>query len=131
MATGGRGVVEQMANHCSAAGELAARLGLAPGVRLGIEQAYARWDGRGVPAELAGSSLSLAAGISHVAEACEVFERTAGVEEAVEMVRSRSGSHFDPEIAAAVASVPHRSSTVSMTTPSMMSSKPSPSSDAR
>ncbi|MDQ1427391.1 MAG: hypothetical protein QOK39_867, partial [Acidimicrobiaceae bacterium] len=102
MATGGRQVVEQMANHCSAAGELADRLGLSSGVRAGVEQAYARWDGKGVPSDLAGYALALSARIAHIAEACEVFQRSAGVDEAVAMVRSRSGSHFDPEIAAAV-----------------------------
>jgi HD-GYP domain-containing protein (c-di-GMP phosphodiesterase class II) len=102
MATGGRAVVEQMANHCSAAGEFADRLGLSAGVRAGIVQAYARWDGKGVPRDLAGDALALSARISHIAEACEVFQRTAGVERAVEMVRSRSGTHFDPKIAAAV-----------------------------
>lgn len=106
MATGGRAVVEQMANHCSAAGVLADRLGLSPEVRVGIEQAYARWDGQGVPRGLAGDKLSLAARISHVAEACEVFQRTAGVEEAVGIIRSRSGTHFDPEITAAVTHAP-------------------------
>jgi HD-GYP domain-containing protein (c-di-GMP phosphodiesterase class II) len=102
MASRGRNVVEQMANHCSAAGLFADRLGLGAGVRAGIEQAYARWDGRGVPDDLAGTELSLAARIAHVAEACEVFQRTAGAEAAVEVVRSRSGSHFDPTIAQAV-----------------------------
>ena len=106
MATGGRAVVEQMASHCSAAGALADRLGLGADVRAGIEQAYARWDGRGVPDTLSGTGLSLAARISHVAEACEVFERTAGVDAAVDMVRSRSGTHFDPEIATAAATDP-------------------------
>ena len=102
MATNGRDVMQQMANHCSAAGELADRLGLGAGVRDGIVQAYARWDGKGVPADLAGDALSLSARISHVAEACEVFQRTAGIELALEMVRSRSGTQFDPQIAAAV-----------------------------
>ncbi|HVA05671.1 MAG TPA: HD domain-containing phosphohydrolase [Acidimicrobiales bacterium] len=102
MATGGRAVVEQMANHCSAAGVLATRLGLGPDVKAGIEQAYARWDGRGVPRGLAGDGLSLSARISHIAEACEVFQRTAGVTEAVDMVRARSGTHFDPSIASVV-----------------------------
>jgi HD-GYP domain-containing protein (c-di-GMP phosphodiesterase class II) len=102
MATGGRGMVQQMANHCAAAGELAGRLGLGTEARAGIEQSYARWDGRGVPAGLAGDALALSARISHVAEACEVFERTGGVDEAVRMVRARSGTHFDPSIAAAV-----------------------------
>jgi hypothetical protein len=102
MATGGRSVVEQMANHCSAAGELADRSKLGSGVRAGIEQAYAGWDGKGVSADLAGNALALSARISHIAEACEVFQRTAGVEQALEMVRSRTGTHFDPEIAAAL-----------------------------
>jgi len=106
MATRGRAVVEQMANHCAAAGELAERLGLSAGVRAGLEQAYARWDGRGVPADLSGDGLSLSARISHVAEACEVFERTAGVDEALAMVRARSGTHFDPAVATAVTAAP-------------------------
>ena len=106
MASGGRQVVKQMADHCSAAGALAARLGLSEDVQAGIEQAYARWDGRGFPDDLSGTGVSLAARISHVAEACEVFQRTAGVEAALDVVRSRSGTHFDPEIAKVVATDP-------------------------
>ena len=106
MATGGRPMIRQMAVHCSAAGALADRLGLGEDVKAGIEQAYARWDGRGFPDDLAGAGLSLAARVSHVAEACEVFERTAGIDAALEVVRSRSGSHFDPEIAKLVATDP-------------------------
>jgi HD-GYP domain-containing protein (c-di-GMP phosphodiesterase class II) len=108
MATGGRAVLEQMAGHCSAAGALADRLGLGADVRAGIEQAYARWDGRGVPDDLSGPELSLAARISHVAEACEVMERTAGIDAAVDVVRSRTGTHFDPEIVKAVTDHPER-----------------------
>ncbi len=106
VATGGRAVVEQMATHCSAAGAFADRLGLGADVRAGVEQAYARWDGRGVPDTLSGAKLSLAARISHVAEACELFERTGGVDAAVDMVMSRSGTHFDPEVAKAAAIEP-------------------------
>ena len=83
MAGGGRAVVEQMANHCSAAAELADRLGLRAEVRAGIAESYARWDGKGVPADLAGDALTLAARISHVAEACEVFQRIGGVDQAM------------------------------------------------
>lgn len=102
VATGGSAVVEQMANHCSAAGVLADRLGLDADVRAGVEQSYARWDGRGVPSDLAGDALALSARIAHVAEACEVFLRTAGLDATLVMVRSRSGTHFDPQVAAAV-----------------------------
>ena len=106
MASGGRQVVQQMAEHCSAAGALASRLGLGGNVQAGIEQAYARWDGQGYPDDLSGADLSLAARVSHVAEACEVFQRTAGIEAALDVVHSRSGTHFDPEIAGLVATDP-------------------------
>jgi HD-GYP domain-containing protein (c-di-GMP phosphodiesterase class II) len=99
MASGGRQLVRQMAAHCSAAGALATRLSLGEDVRAGIEQAYARWDGRGFPEELSGAGVSLAARVSHVAEACEVFHRTAGIRATLDMLDSRSGTHFDPEIA--------------------------------
>ena len=106
VAAGGQQMVEQMANHCSAAGLLAQRLGLGEDVRAGIEQSYARWDGRGVPADLAGEQLALAARVSQVADACEVIHRSAGVAEAVEVITGRSGTHFDPTIVAALRTDP-------------------------
>jgi len=106
MASGGRGVIEQMANHCSAAGVFAERLGLSAAVRAGIEQSYARWDGKGVPGNLAGDALALSARISHIAETAEVLHRTAGMGEAMEVVRSRSGTHFDPEVVTALTTDP-------------------------
>ena len=106
MASGGQAVMEQMTNHCSAAGVFADRLGLDAEVRTGIEQAYARWDGKGVPAHLSGDALSLAARVSHVAVACEVVHRIGGLDQALDMVRARSGTHFDPDIAAAVLAGP-------------------------
>ena len=102
MATGGKGLIEQMANHCVAAGVLAHRLGLGEDARIGIEQTYARWDGQGVPAGVGGEDLSLAARISHVAEASEVLHRTAGVDATLEMLSARRGTHFDPAVLAAV-----------------------------
>jgi HD-GYP domain-containing protein (c-di-GMP phosphodiesterase class II) len=99
VAGGGKAIVKQMANHCSAAGVFAERLGLDDDVRAGIEQAYARWDGKGVPDDLRGDALSLAARVSHVAEACEVAHRLGGVDDALDMLQSRRGTHFDPAIA--------------------------------
>lgn len=102
MATAGRGVAEQMANHCAAVGELAARLGLSSDVKAGLEQSYARWDGRGVPSHLSREQISLSARICHVAEACEVLHRTLGVDDAVSVVQERRGGHFDPSVVEAV-----------------------------
>lgn len=98
MATGGRDVAEQMANHCSAAGLLADRLGLSAEVRSGVEQSYARWDGKGVPDGLQGDQLSLASRISHVTDAAEVLERRLGASGAIETIRRRRGTHFDPVV---------------------------------
>jgi HD-GYP domain-containing protein (c-di-GMP phosphodiesterase class II) len=106
LVTGARGVVELMATHCSAAGFLAQRLGLNESVQSGVEQSYARWDGRGVPGGVGGKALALSARISHVANTCEVFHRTAAVDEAVAVVTARSGTHFDPEVVVAVRSAP-------------------------
>jgi HD-GYP domain-containing protein (c-di-GMP phosphodiesterase class II) len=106
MASGGRTVVEQMANHCSAAGVLAERLGLGADVRAGIEQSYARWDGQGVPDGLSGDHLALSARISHIAETAEVLQRTVGMDEALDVIRRRSGTHFDPEAVAALTADP-------------------------
>ena len=102
VATGGRSVIEQMANHCSAAGLLAQRLGLSDAAQAGLEQSYARWDGRGVPAHVRGESLALSARVAHVATTCEVIHRTAGIDDAVAVVTARSGTHFDPQVVAAV-----------------------------
>lgn len=98
LATGARGVVEQMATHCAAAGELARRLGLSDDVRAGVQQSYARWDGRGVPASLSGEAIALSARVSHLANTCEVVHRTAGIDQAVAVATARSGTHFDPAI---------------------------------
>jgi HD-GYP domain-containing protein (c-di-GMP phosphodiesterase class II) len=98
--TGGRGLVEIMAAHCAAAGELAAGLGLGDDVRRSLEQVYTRWDGRGVPDDVEGDGIELAARVAHVAETCEVLSRRLGLDGAVEVVRARAGTHLDPEIAA-------------------------------
>ena len=89
MAGGSRRVVEHMANHCAAAGELANRLGLGPEVRDGLLQTYARWDGKGVPSDLRGDDLSLPARISHVAELAEAVNHVAGPAAAAEAVEAR------------------------------------------
>ncbi len=104
--TGGRGVIEQMASHCAAAGVLASGLGLRDDVRRGLEQAYARWDGRGVPDTIRGDALELAARVAHVAETLEVLTRQVGIAGAVEVVAARSGTHFDPVVAAAATTDP-------------------------
>lgn len=97
-AVAGRRMVEQLAGQCGAAAVLADRLGLGEGTQRGLECAYARWDGHGVPSDARGDAIPLATRISQVAEACEVFARTVGPDVAAELVAERSGTQFDPEV---------------------------------
>jgi HD-GYP domain-containing protein (c-di-GMP phosphodiesterase class II) len=78
---------------------LARRLGLAPGVQLGLEQVYERWDGLG-PGRIGGPELERSARVSHLVDVVEIAHRTGGLAVAVEVAAQRAGRHFDPEIAA-------------------------------
>lgn len=98
LASRGRDIAEQMAEHCAAAGHLAARLGLSDEVRRGVEQSYARWDGKGVPFGVGGEELSLETRIAHVAGCAETMHQLGGVDTAVEAVTARRGTDFDPSV---------------------------------
>lgn len=101
MATTGRDVIAQMADHCAAAGQLGSQLGLDREACTSIQLSYARYDGRGHP-PVAGDDIPLPARIAHVAEATEVFHRTGGTPAAADMAHARAGTHFDPDIVAAL-----------------------------
>ena len=59
---------------------------------------YERWDGKGLPGELAGDDIPLASRIAQLAEFLEVAHRTGGIDAAVEMAERRSGKQFDPHL---------------------------------
>ena len=67
-------------------------------MRDSLGQAFERWDGKGTPAKLAGSQIARIMRIVHVANDVEAFHRIGGVDAAVEMLRSRRGTEFDPEL---------------------------------
>ena len=98
LAGGSKEVALSMASHCEASGDLSLRLGLGPDVRDPLQQAFERWDGKGSPARLAGGEIARIMRIVHVANDVEALHRIGGVDAAVEMLRSRRGTEFDPEI---------------------------------
>jgi HAMP domain-containing protein len=67
-------------------------------VRHAQQQAYERWDGKGSPAQLRGEQIAPIMRIVHVANDVEALHRIGGVDAAVEMLRSRRGSEFDPRL---------------------------------
>jgi HD-GYP domain-containing protein (c-di-GMP phosphodiesterase class II) len=74
---------------------------------------HERWDGSGYPSGLAGEDIPLTGRITAVADVFDAltharpYKRAWPVEEAVEEIARQSGAQFDPEVAAAFASLDH------------------------
>jgi HD-GYP domain-containing protein (c-di-GMP phosphodiesterase class II) len=99
---GNEGATESMEGHCEVAATMAQRLGLGPGVHEPLRLIFARWDGKGVPAGLAGEEIPFVVRLVQLADLVEVHRSAAGVDAAVAVARERSGSQLDPALAAAL-----------------------------
>jgi HD-GYP domain-containing protein (c-di-GMP phosphodiesterase class II) len=88
--------------HCEVGARLAARLGLGEGVVTALAHAYERWDGRGLPAGLAGTTIPLPMRVVVVARDAVLWQRMAGTEAALDLLRRRRGRAYDPAVVDAV-----------------------------
>ena len=95
--TGGRAIERGLMSHCLSTTQLAGRLGLTAEVRDPLRQVFTRWDAKGVPEGVGGEQIAPPVRLFHLADTVEVFHRAGGVEAAVEVARSRRGTHFDPK----------------------------------
>ncbi len=93
------GMKAGFAGHCEVAQRLAARLGLDADVQTALGQLYERWDGKGAPHGLRGAAIAPAVRVVTLAQDVLVHYRLGGVAHAVEIVRSRRGSAYDPQLA--------------------------------
>lgn len=84
--------------HCVITKSFAERIGLGPDVADPLIQLFERWDGRGRPNRISGEAISLHARIVGFADVIVPAHRAGGVEAAVTVARSRSGSQFDPAV---------------------------------
>ncbi|MFL6061517.1 MAG: HD domain-containing phosphohydrolase [Marmoricola sp.] len=82
--------------HCATTGDIADRLGLDDRVRGALAQAFERWDGKGTPGTSRGDQIETVMRVVQVADDAEVFHRTRGLGAALEMLRERRGTEFDP-----------------------------------
>ena len=97
---GGTAVRNLISSHCISAGTLAGRMGLDDGLAALLANAFERWDGKGLPAGRKGTEIPLEMRVTALAETAEVFLRSRGPDGAAAMVRARSGTQFDPDLAA-------------------------------
>ncbi|MGO8894440.1 MAG: HD domain-containing phosphohydrolase [Streptosporangiaceae bacterium] len=95
---GRRVAVSMLENHWRAADELAARLGLAQGVRDCVEQTFERWDGKGVPKGAKEEEILVTSRLVTLADVVEVFHRAGGTDAAIAVARQRRGTQFAPHV---------------------------------
>ena len=84
--------------HCQTASDIADRLQLHPDVRKALHHAFERWDGKGVPKRLRADQIEQVMRIVQIADDAEVHQRIGGTQAALDMLRTRSGSEFDPAL---------------------------------
>jgi HD-GYP domain-containing protein (c-di-GMP phosphodiesterase class II) len=84
---------------CEVSASLSERLGLADGVRRGLDQVYERWDGKGIPDGVSGEALCLPARVTHLVDIAELAHREGGADAARAVVARRAGGHLDPALA--------------------------------
>ena len=86
--------------NCEVAVRTADRLGLPGGVQQGLDTIYARPDGKAMPLP-DGRAIAVPARFAQVAGQGMLFHDLGGLDLAVESIRKRAGTAFDPAVAAA------------------------------
>ena len=87
------------ATMCEVAQRFAGWLDLDASVQASLEYVFARWDGRGFP-DVGGDELPLPIRLLHVARDISLFLSAGGADEARTVVANRSGTAYDPRLAA-------------------------------
>jgi HD-GYP domain-containing protein (c-di-GMP phosphodiesterase class II) len=83
---------------CEVAQRFGGWLGLAPGVQEALEYVFARWDGKGLPREIGGEGLPIAARLLHVARDISLFLSAGGPEAARKVIEERAGDAYEPRL---------------------------------
>jgi HD-GYP domain-containing protein (c-di-GMP phosphodiesterase class II) len=96
LVTGGAAVSRGLLSHCLTTAKMAERFGLGSEVCNPLQQVFTRWDGKGMPTEVAGDGIDPTARLFHLADTVEVFHRNDGVKGALDIARARRGTHLDP-----------------------------------
>ncbi len=85
-----------IAVHCQVAQMLAARLDIRPSVAQCVGALFERWDGTGIPGDLAGDAIPIPARLVSVARDVDVFHRMGGWALATTVLRRRRATAYDP-----------------------------------
>ncbi len=83
--------------RCDRGAAIARRMGFSETTAAAISALDERWDGSGFPEHLRGEEIPYFARIMSLVQTLEVFATLNGPTDALEIVRQRSGTWFDPE----------------------------------
>jgi HD-GYP domain-containing protein (c-di-GMP phosphodiesterase class II) len=99
MISEGGSAPEAFASVAEVAVRLSARLGASPRVSEALRHTYARWDGKVFPGLPQGDEQSPIARLVHLVHVAQTYHQIGGIAAADAVVRERSGSELDPELA--------------------------------
>jgi HD-GYP domain-containing protein (c-di-GMP phosphodiesterase class II) len=91
--------VHNFKSGCEVADMLVQRLDLDPRVREALAFTFERWNGKGFPTHTGGEAIPLAMRVVHVSHDMEAIGRLFSPERALDAVRERRGSTYDPALA--------------------------------
>lgn len=98
LADGSSGAKRSIAIHCEVARMLATRMGLPGSVGASVGHIFERWDGKGLPGELAGEAIPAPARLVAVARDVDLFYRLDGWGAVDELLRRRRARSYDPAV---------------------------------
>jgi HD-GYP domain-containing protein (c-di-GMP phosphodiesterase class II)/DNA-binding CsgD family transcriptional regulator len=91
-------MVEAGRAHCEAAQLIADRLGCGSDVVELVGHVFEQWNGRGLPAKLAGDAIPRSVRVATMASDLQVFFDLGGVDAVFAVAKDRRGSSFDPAL---------------------------------
>lgn len=83
---------------CEVASRLSTRLGLGPGLEHALRHSFERWDGKGIPGELAGTDIPVAVRIAIVARDADLWIEATDATTATDVLLERRGHAYDPDV---------------------------------
>lgn len=89
---------ELIETRCQRGSDIARQLRFPEGVAEGIAALDEHWNGQGKPSKLAGEAIPLYARIALLAQVIDVFHTAGGSRAAVDAVKARAGTWFDPAL---------------------------------
>ena len=97
---GGEISTELIQTRCQRGADIARKMRFSEAVAEGIGNLDEHWDGNGKPARIAGNAIPLYSRIALIAQVADVFQKADGEDAARREIKNRSGTWFDPELAA-------------------------------